>query len=98
MSDISLARSFCFWLGADSLPLEMGRRLRMARGARFCPLCPGMDGGDEKHYVFDCPLFGDSRARHSSHFDGSHGAMRLFMWHPHLGVASCLLQMLDRIA
>ena len=47
---------------------------------------------------FDCPSFDDIRTRHSSLFDDSHGAMRLFMWHPHRqGVASCLLQMLDRI-
>ena len=31
-------------------------------------------------------------------FDDSHGATRLFIWHPHQkGVASCLLQMLDRV-
>ena len=98
LSDRSLRRLFRFRLGAHSLPVEMGRRLRMARVARVCPLCPGMHVGDERHYVFDCPSFDDIRMQHSRLFDDSHGAMRLFMWHPHQkGVASCLLQMLDRI-
>ena len=52
----------------------------------------------ERHYVFDCPSFDDIRMLHSRPFDDSHGAMRLFMWHSHQkGVASCLLQMLDKL-
>ena len=39
------------YVGAYALPIEMGRRLRMARVARVCPLCPGMHVGDERHYV-----------------------------------------------
>ena len=67
----------------------------MACLARICLLCPGMHIGDERHYVFDCPSL-DIRIRHSRLSDDSHGAMRLFMWHPHQkGVASCLLQVLD---
>ena len=83
---------------AHSLPVEMGRRLRMARVARVCLLCLGMHVGDERHYVFDCPSFHDICIRHSRLFDDSYGAMRLLMWHAsQKGVASCLLQMLDRV-
>ena len=46
-----------FRLGAYALPIEMGRRLRMAWVARVCPLCPGMHVGDERNYVFECPAF-----------------------------------------
>ena len=52
----------------------MGRRLRMARLARVCPLCPGMHVGDERHYVFECPAFGDIRHGFQHRFDDSHGA------------------------
>ena len=76
----------------------------MARDARVCPLCPGMHVGDERHYVLECPAFGDIRyiRRGFQHlFDDSHGAMRLLMWHPCQkdlkDVASYLLQLLDRI-
>ena len=87
-----------FRLGAYALPIEMGRRLRMARVARVCPLCPGMHVGDERHYVFECPAFDDIRRGFQHLFDDSHGAMRLLMWHPcQKDVASCLLQLLDRI-
>ena len=86
------------WLGAHTLPIEMGRRLRMALVARVCPLCPGMHVGDERHYVFECPAFHDIRLGFRHLFDDSHGAMRLFMWHPcQKDVASCLLQLLDGI-
>lgn len=55
--------------------------------------------GNEGHYDFHCPAFDDIRMRHCDGlFDDSHGATRLFMWHPQQkGVASCLLQMLDEI-
>ena len=68
LSDKSLRRLFRFRLGAHSLPVKMGRRLRMARVAHVCPLCPGMHLGDERHYVFDCPSFDDIRIRHSQDF------------------------------
>ena len=95
LSDRSLRGLFRFRPGARSLPVEMGRRLRMAR---VCPLCPGMHVGNERLYVFDCPSFDDICVRHCRLLNDSHGAMRLFVWHPHQrGVAFCLLQMLDRI-
>ena len=37
-------RLFHFWLGANTFPFEMGRRLHIAG---MCPLCPGMHVGDE---------------------------------------------------
>ena len=80
----------CFWLDARSLPVEIGRHLRVARVARVCLLHPGIYVGDERHDVFDCPSF-DIRIGHSGLSDDSHGVMRLVMWHPHQkGVASCL--------
>ena len=97
LSDGSVRRLFRSRLGAHILLVEMGWRLHMACVARVCPLCPGIDVGNERHYVFDCPSFDDICVRHSRHFDDSYGSMRLFMWHPHQkGVASCLLQMLGR--
>ena len=40
----------------------------------------------------------NSNRSFQSIFDDSHGAMRLFMWHPcQKDVASCLLQLLGRI-
>ena len=93
-----MRRLFRFRLGAYALPIEMGKRLRMARVARVCPLCPGMHVGDERHYVFECPAFDDIRRGFQQLFGDSHGAMRLLMWHPcQKDVASCLLQLLDRI-
>ena len=69
----------------------------MARVARVCPLCPGMHVGDGRHYVFECPAFDDICSGFQQLFDDSHGAMHLLMWHPCQDVASCLLQLLDRI-
>ena len=70
----------------------------MAQVALVWPLCPGMHVGDERHYVFECPAFGDIRLGFQHLFDDSHGAMRLFVWHPYQkDDASCLLQLLDRI-
>ena len=44
------------------------------------------------------PCFDDIRVGFRQLFDDSHGAMRLLMWHPcQKDVASCLLQLLDRI-
>ena len=37
-----MRRLFRFWLNAHALPIEMGRRLRMAGIARVCPLCLGV--------------------------------------------------------
>ena len=84
---------FRFRLGAHSLPVEMGRRLHMARVACVCALCPGMHVGDERHYVFDCLTSDDIRVCHSRLFNGSHGAIRLFMWHPHQ--KCCILLVAD---
>ena len=93
-----MRRLFRFRLGAYALPIEMGRRLRMARVARVCPLCPGMHVGDERHYVLECPAFHDIRRGFQHLFDDGHGAMRLLVWHTcQKDVASCLLQLLDRI-
>ena len=70
----------------------------MARVARVCFLCPAMHVGDERHYVFECPALGDIRLGFQHLFEDSHGDMRLFVWHPYQkDVASCLLQLLDRI-
>ena len=92
-----MRRLFRFRLGAYALPIGMGRRLRMARVARVCPLCPGMHLGDERYHV-ECPAFDDIRRGFQNLVDDSHGAMRLLMWHPfQKDVASCLLQLLDRI-
>ena len=60
---------FRFRLGAYALPIEMGRRLRMARVARVYPLCPGMRVGDERHYVLECPAFDDIRRGFQHLFD-----------------------------
>ena len=70
----------------------------MARNARVYPFCSGMHVGDERRYGFDCPAFDDIRHGFQRPFDDCHGVMRLLMWHPcQKGVASCLLQILDRI-
>ena len=93
-----LRRLFRFMLGAHNLPVEMGRRLCIPQVARTCPLCLGMHVGDQRHYGLHCPLLGDIRNPHSRLFDDSHEAMRLFVWHRNQkSVASCLLQVLDRI-
>ena len=70
----------------------------MARVARVCSLCPGMHVGDERHYDLGCPAFEKIRRGLQHLFDDRCGAMRLVMWHPcQKNVASCLLQLLDRI-
>ena len=66
--------------------------------ARVARACPGMHVGDERHYVFERPAFDDIHRGFQHFFDGSHGAMRLLVWHPcQKDLASCLLQLLDRI-
>ena len=105
-----MRRLFRFRFGPRTLPIEirgevkyipsveMGRRLRMARIARGCPLCPGKHVGDERHCVYECPAFDDIRLALQHLYDDSHGAMRLLAWHPRQrDVASCLLQLLDSI-
>ena len=70
----------------------------MARITRKCPLCPGMHVGDERHHFFECLAFDDicHGFQHLSY--DSHGAMHLFMWHPHQkDGALCLLQLPDGI-
>ena len=57
LSDRCMRRLFSFWHGAHTLPIEMGRSLRMARVARVCPLCPGMHVGDERQ----CNMQEDNR-------------------------------------
>ena len=83
LGDRSLRCFFRFRLGAHSPPVETGRRMHMDPVACFCPLCSGMHVGHERHNLFDCPSFGDIRACHSTLFDDSHEAMRLFVWHSH---------------
>ena len=39
LGERSMRRLFCFWLGAHTLPVELGRRLHIASGAHVCPLC-----------------------------------------------------------
>ena len=66
LSDRCMRRWFRFRLDAPTLPIEMDRRLRMARIAHICPLCPGMHvdlggGGDhavevEQHGVDSAPV------------------------------------------
>ena len=58
LSDKCTRRLFCR-LGAHTLPIEMGRRIRMALVARVCPLCPGMHVDDERHCVLERPASGD---------------------------------------
>ena len=96
LSDRCMRLLFRFRHGAHTLPIEM--RLRMARLARVCPGCPCMHVGNERHYIFECPAFHDICHGFQNPFDDSHGAMRLLWWHPcQKDVASCLLQLLDRI-
>ena len=79
-------------------PASKHVRLRMAQVARVCPLGPGMHGVDERYYVFECPAFDGIRRGFQHLFGDSLGAMRRLMWHPcQKDVASCLLQLLDRI-
>ena len=63
LSHVTVYRSTCrlfrVQLGAHALPIEVGRRLRMAQVSRVCPLCPGMHVSYERHHNFDFPAFGD---------------------------------------
>ena len=68
-----MRRLFRFRLGAHTLPIEMGRRLRMARVVRLCPLCPDMLA--MRGTMFECPAFDDIRCGFQQVFDDSHGAM-----------------------
>ena len=72
----------------------------MARVANGRPPCPGMHVGCKRHCVLECPALDDICLGSQHLFDDSHGAMHLLMWHPYAcqkDVASCLLQLLDRI-
>ena len=58
---------FRFWLGAYSLPIEMGWRQCVARVARVCPLRLGMQVGDVgTGGVFDCCWYVNVCICHSS--------------------------------
>ena len=72
LSDRCMRCLFCYWRGAQHLPIEMGRRLHMARVGRICLLCPGMHVGDERHYVFKGPAFDAIRCGFQHLLDGSH--------------------------
>ena len=77
---------------------RMPRPVYCLRPNDSCRLFAGIHVGDERHDVFECPAFDDIRHGFQHLFDDSHGAMRLLMWHPcQKDVASCLLQLLDRI-
>ena len=52
LSDRSLRRLFRFRLGLHSLPVEIGRRLRVAHVARICRFSSGMHLYGERHYLF----------------------------------------------
>ena len=41
LSRRSLGQLFRFRLSSHSLPIEQGRRAKLPRAMRFCPLCPG---------------------------------------------------------
>ena len=71
LSGRSIQLFFCFRLGANTLPVEMGRRLHMARDAPLYPMCPGMLLG-QRHNVIKRPVGEDIRGRHSRLFDDSH--------------------------
>ena len=92
----SLRQLLRFRLSAHSLPVEQGRRDKIPRAMRVCPHCPGHHVGDERHLVFECPVFGHIRRQYSRIYTDAHSTMRLFMWHEdQKGVFSCLLRLLS---
>ena len=90
-----MCRLFDVQLGAHTMTTEMGRRLRMAQGARICPFCPDMHVGDERRHVFERPACDDICCGFQHLLDD---AVRLCIWHfSQKDVALCLLQLPGRI-
>ena len=61
LSKRSMGQLFRFRLSSHSLPIEQGRRAKLPRAMRVCPLCPGHHVGDERHLVLSaqhCNIFG----------------------------------------
>ena len=87
---------FRFRLSSHALPIEQGRRAKLPRAMRFCPLCPGHHVGDERRLVFECPALQHIRQHYADIYSDAHSTMRLFMWHKdQKAVASCLLRLLS---
>ena len=77
-------------------PIEQGRRAKLPRAMRFCPLCPGHHVGDERHLVFECPALQHIRQHYAGIYSDARSTMRLFMWHKdQKAMASCLLRLLS---
>ena len=66
-----------FRMGSHALPVEQGRLGRPAvpRHLRRCTFCTTRAVGDERHYLFDCPHFGDLRSEHAQLFHEARGAI-----------------------
>ena len=48
-------------LGTTDLEIEIGRRFRIPRDARFCKICDSQAVEDEQHFLFECPTLAETR-------------------------------------
>ena len=78
-----LRRLVQFRLGSHDLPFEQGRMARpiVPRYLRRCTLWPRHAPGDERHFMLECPQFGDIRARYADLLQDAGDSMRNLMWH-----------------
>ncbi len=65
------------------MPVEQGRigLPKVSRHLRRCTFCATDAVSDERHCVFDCPLFQGLQQHHAEILQDSHDAMRSFVWH-----------------
>ena len=89
-----------FRMGSHALPVEQGRLakpdLPVPRHLRRCTLCGTRVLGDERHFVFDCPLFAHIRRQFRSLYQDADGTMQCCVGHrDQKAVCHCLAAILN---
>ncbi len=75
-----MKRFLRFRLSYHSLPIETGRHHRppILRSSRLCPHCPLDSVGDERHLVFECPIFQPLTDKYYTLFSSRTSSMQSF--------------------
>jgi hypothetical protein len=57
----------CFRIGSHMLRVETGRWSNEAQNTRVCPVCSSGAVEDEKHLIFECPSYYETRSKIRTH-------------------------------
>ena len=87
-----------FRMGADSLPIVLGRRNGTPRDQRLCQQCDLHAVHDESHLVFQCPAMQPVRDRYPALFSPARGTMQLYMCQQNnVGVVHYIMDCFDAL-